>query len=203
MCKVGVRACIFCVVLFCLFVCFVTLWEEYWRGFSWKFFSRILFLLPWPLLLSLWEFVASLLPQISAEEPQCVPPRFSLGRAKAKLCPGPSAPWVPTPFQAAENPAEGSSREGLQFVRVRKRSHSPMMWWSQLVLSSSVLRNILHLESWGAPRAIFGAFPGRSPEPHRAGPRPQPLLGSPQSPERGAPPLPLPLPWRCGKRHQK
>lgn len=106
-------------------------------------------------------------------------------------------------------PAAG---EGPQSVMASKCSHCPTIWWSQFMLSSSVLRNILHLRSCGAPRAIFApalgssawvlsAFPSRSREPHRAGLPPQPLLWSPQSPARGAPPLPLPR--RCGKRHRK
>lgn len=75
---------------------------------------------------------------------------LSLGRAVRS-----HRAWVPQPdgflclpgtFRAAEGRGEASSRGGTD-VGMGKCSRSSTIWWSQFMLSSSVLRNILHLKS--------------------------------------------------------
>lgn len=210
MCKVGVRTCIF----LCCFGFFSHCEKKTEEGLAENFSCAFCFSYPGHhscLSVSVCELVASLLPQISPEHPQCVPSHLSLGRAVR-----PRRAWVPQPdgflclpgtFQAAEGPGEASSRGGTD-VGMRKCSRSSTMWWSQFMLSSSVLRNILHLKSSGSPRAIFGAalgssargcqhFPAALVSPSGLGCLPSPCSGPLRAQHGGH--LPCPCPGDAGK----
>lgn len=134
----------------------------------------------------------------------------------AKLCPGPSARWeghrLRGTFQAAEHPVEASSGGGTALCEGEEMIPFPhYMVVSVYIILLSAEKHLASQKlqctqgnlwsSLGSSAWVLSAFPGRPPEPHRAELPPQPLLGSPQSPVWGAPPLPLP--WRCGKWHQK
>lgn len=208
MCKVGVRTCIF---LFC-FDFFSHCEKKTEEGLVESFSHAFCFSYPghhsclcvwtYPRFLQSNPSVCLLVSPWAVQHGRAVP--VSLSPMGSCACVGLSKLQ-----RTLLKPAVG---EGQQSVMVRKCSHCPIIWWSQFMLSSSVLRNILHPKSCGAPGATFGAalgssvwvpsaFPGCSGELQRAGLPPQPLLRSPPSPALGAPPLPLPR--RCGKRHRK
>lgn len=128
------------------------------------FFSCVLFLLPWPLLLSLCLCVNLLLLcylRFLQSSPSCVCPLVSPGDMKCgQAVPGSLSPMGSYAcvglFRLRSTLLKPAVGEGLQFVGVRKCSHSPIIWWSPFISSSSVLRNILHPKSCSARRAIFG-----------------------------------------------
>lgn len=198
----------------CVFLCcfvFFTLWEQNWGGFSWKFFLYVLFLQP---LLSLCELVASFLPQISPELPRSVPSCLSLGHAAwTQAVPGSLSPMGSYAcvgiFKLRRILLKPAAGEGPQFVMVRKCSHSPIIWWSHVILLSAEE----HCASQklrctkGSPWASAG-LPVRCCQPFLAAlvsptglgclPRPR---SAPLRAQSGG--TSSALPWPCKKWHRK